>query len=281
MRRVSTGKVGAPIVGNLLTTANTLTSVKTNEDINIDPNGTGSTNVTGSIRMVNESQIEFGDSDNSNWVALKAPATVASNQVYTLPDPATITNGHILQVNGSGVLSFVDTNIEVTNQPSSGSVFNLAFTDSSGTNITGLNVTNGVCTFQPSSGTLSATALSAGSASITNSVGCDTLTATTSIQSASITETSSIVLKENITPLSQSLEKLVQMTPVQYTRKSTGAFETGLIAEEVEEIAPELVNNQGKYKSINYTRLSAYLIDAVKDLKQELDFLKKQGEIDG
>lgn len=47
------------------------------------------------------------DTDNgSNYVALKAPNTLASNLTFTLPS-ADGTNGQVLQTNGSGALSFI------------------------------------------------------------------------------------------------------------------------------------------------------------------------------
>lgn len=47
------------------------------------------------------------DTDNgSNYVALKAPDTLASNLTFTLPS-ADGTNGQVLQTNGSGALSFI------------------------------------------------------------------------------------------------------------------------------------------------------------------------------
>ena len=40
----------------------------------------------------------------------------------------------------------------------------------------------------------------------------------------------------------------------------------GLIAQEVEKIFPELVNNSGKYKSVSYASIVAPLIEAIKEL---------------
>jgi len=88
-----------------------------------------------------------------------------------------------------------------------------------------------------------------------------------------LTETSSIVLKENVTPIANALATVLLLDGVHYNRKSSGAYETGLIAEEVEKIAPELVSTQGQ-KSIQYSRLTAYLIEAVKDLEKQLQELK-------
>jgi trimeric autotransporter adhesin len=48
----------------------------------------------------------FEDTDNgTNFVALQAPATVATNVTFTLP-AADGTNGQVIQTNGSGALSF-------------------------------------------------------------------------------------------------------------------------------------------------------------------------------
>jgi hypothetical protein len=53
------------------------------------------------------------DTDNgSNYVALKAPDTIASNLTLTLPS-ADGTSGQVLQTNGSGVLSFSSVSTEV------------------------------------------------------------------------------------------------------------------------------------------------------------------------
>jgi hypothetical protein len=52
-----------------------------------------------------QGDLRFADSDSSNWVAFQAPATVASNVTWTLPD-ADGTNGQLLSTNGSGTLAW-------------------------------------------------------------------------------------------------------------------------------------------------------------------------------
>jgi hypothetical protein len=48
----------------------------------------------------------YEDTDNgTNYIRLQAPASIASNVSFTLPN-ADGTNGQVLQTNGSGVLSF-------------------------------------------------------------------------------------------------------------------------------------------------------------------------------
>jgi len=56
------------------------------------------------LDFIGQRPARFYDSDSSHFVALKSPATVASNKTFTLP--ATSNAGEILTVDGSGVMSF-------------------------------------------------------------------------------------------------------------------------------------------------------------------------------
>ena len=57
------------------------------------------------IRLPNRNEVRFGDADNSNYVSLRAGATIASNVSFTLPT-ADGTSGQAIVTNGSGALSF-------------------------------------------------------------------------------------------------------------------------------------------------------------------------------
>jgi hypothetical protein len=94
-----------------------------------------------------------------------------------------------------------------------------------------------------------------------------------------ITETSSLTLKENINPIENAIEKILQLNPVTYDRKNgIGKNEAGLIAEEVYKIIPNIVtkDSEGNPEGINYTKLSVYLIDAIKTLTKEIESLKSK-----
>jgi hypothetical protein len=62
----------------------------------------------GNVTIANQNDLRFGDSDNSNWVALQAPATVSSNVTWTLP-AADGTADQVLKTDGSGALGWVTT----------------------------------------------------------------------------------------------------------------------------------------------------------------------------
>ena len=53
-----------------------------------------------------QGDVRFADSDSSNWVAFQAPATIASNVTWTLPD-ADGTDGQVIKTNGTGTLSWI------------------------------------------------------------------------------------------------------------------------------------------------------------------------------
>lgn len=98
-----------------------------------------------------------------------------------------------------------------------------------------------------------------------------TMTATT------IVETSSATLKENINPITDALGLIAQLQGVTYDRRDGSTHnEAGLIAEEVNRVLPNLVSldDQGRPMGVYYTKLTAYLIEAVKTLKAEIDQLK-------
>lgn len=86
-----------------------------------------------------QGDLRFADSDSSNWVAFQAPATVATNVTWTLPD-ADGTSGQLLSTNGSGTLSWA----------SSGGTGTVTSVDVSG-GTTGLTTSGGPIT---SSGTI-------------------------------------------------------------------------------------------------------------------------------
>jgi hypothetical protein len=87
------------------------------------------------------------------------------------------------------------------------------------------------------------------------------------------TENSSIRYKTNVETIKYGLDKILQMRGVTYTRKDSGNIEAGVIAEEMYDVTPLVVlkNKDGEVDSVSYGRINAYLIEAVKELKQEIN----------
>ena len=94
------------------------------------------------------------------------------------------------------------------------------------------------------------------------------------ITATDFNSTSDLNLKENIKTVENSLNTLTQLRGVSFDWKETGRSSYGVIAQELEEILPDLVKN-GEVKSVNYNGLIGVLIEAVKELSEELKELKK------
>jgi hypothetical protein len=105
-------------------------------------------------------------------------------------------------------------------------------------------------------------------------INCSNLTATFSVTAADINSTSDINLKTNIQTVENALDTVSQLRGVSFDWKENGKGSYGVIAQELEEILPELVKN-GDVKSVNYNGIVGVLIEAIKDLKREIEELKK------
>jgi hypothetical protein len=75
-------------------------------------------------------------------------------------------------------------------------------------------------------------------------------------------------LKSDIKTIDNALDKVMKMRGVSYTKQAEKGI--GVIAQEVEKIIPEVVHD-GDFKSVAYGNMVGVLIEAIKDLKQELD----------
>ena len=80
-------------------------------------------------------------------------------------------------------------------------------------------------------------------------------------------------LKENVKTLDG--KKVLEMRGVSFDRVDTGKASSGVIAQEIEKIAPELVIDDGKYKGVAYGNIVGYLIEAIKDQQKQIDELKE------
>lgn len=251
-RRITNGVVGgsgAGGLGNLTVSEVTISTAITDDDIVLDPTGTGRVVFQADAQLQAQADLRFADSDNSNWVAFQAPSSISSNVTWTLPAADGSAN-QALTTDGSGVLSWAAAGASISDQTASASTFYPVISSSTSGSASSLNVSSTKMTFQPSTGTFTVT---------------------------NIVESSSIALKENITPIENALESVINLFGVTYDRKDgSRKNEAGLIAEEVLKVLPNIVtkNEQGAVDGIQYTKLTAYLIEAVKTLKNEIDSLK-------
>ena len=89
-----------------------------------------------------------------------------------------------------------------------------------------------------------------------------------------ITAFSDARLKSDLAQITDALAKVSRLTGYTYTRKDTGARQTGVIAQDVREVLPEAVIETGDYLALAYGNMVGLLIEAIKELKAELEELK-------
>ena len=87
--------------------------------------------------------------------------------------------------------------------------------------------------------------------------------------------TSDANLKENIQTFENGLEVVSELRGVRFDWKKDHKPSIGVIAQELEEVLPELVSDTNP-KTVNYNGLIGVLIEAVKELSQEVENLKNE-----
>lgn len=139
------------------------------------------------------------------------------------------------------------TNIGITDDTSTNSTFYPVFSSATSGNVA-QNVSSTKLTFNPSSGLLTST---------------------------DYNSSSDITLKEELTPIANPFDILNKLNGFGFTWKDSKEKGFGFSAQEVEQIIPEIVRQRPDgVKGINYLNLIAFLVEAVKDLKQEIQELK-------
>lgn len=186
----------------------------------------------------------FEDTDNgTNYVALKAPDSVASNITFTLP-AVDGSAGQALTTNGSGTLSWAAAGATITDDTSTDASYYPSLETSTSGSSTAVKVSSTKLYFNPSTGTLNATTF--------NSL-------------------SDVAMKTNINPVTNAVGVINSIEGVEFDWKDNQEKSAGVIAQQLEQILPHLVaTNKDGTKSVNYAGLTAYLIEAIKELSAKI-----------
>ena len=86
-------------------------------------------------------------------------------------------------------------------------------------------------------------------------------------------------LKTDIKPITNSLDKVMKMQGVYYKRNDVedAREQVGVLAQDMEAILPEVVitaDDEIQTKSVDYGKITSVLIEAIKELKKEINELK-------
>ena len=87
-------------------------------------------------------------------------------------------------------------------------------------------------------------------------------------------------LKDNLKPIENSLDKVSKLSGYEFDwndkQETFKGHDVGVIAQEVEEVLPEVVQTRDTgYKAVKYEKIVPLLIEAIKELKEEVEELKK------
>lgn len=160
--------------------------------------------------------------------------------------------GQALLSDGDGSFSWGAAGASITDDTSTDSSFYPALTDSTSGSFTAATVSSTKLYFNPSSGTLNATTF--------NSLSDERV-------------------KKNVQTLDDALNKTLSLRGVSFTFKDTEKDSIGLIAQELENIVPEVVETGSDgYKSVSYGNLVGLLIEAIRDQQSQIDDLREQLE---
>jgi len=97
--------------------------------------------------------------------------------------------------------------------------------------------------------------------------------------------------KKDIETFSGSLEKITKLRPRKFKWKKDNKEDYGFIAQEVETILPQIVKSSGfsnagketgeskKHKTIDYAKLTPYLVDTIQELIKRIEKLEKENKI--
>ncbi len=142
----------------------------------------------------------------------------------------------------TGVTISDDTTTNATRYP--------VFEDATSGNATSMQVSSTKLQFNPSTGTLSATIF---------------------------TSLSDLTQKKNIQKISNSTTLIKQISGVRFNWKDNDELSAGVIAQEVEEIMPEIVHTDSEgIKSVNYNGIIGLLVEAIKEQQVRIEELERK-----
>jgi hypothetical protein len=248
--------------------------------------GSSLTNINASVAGINTSTISTFNNINAAGIVTAASFSKFGG-----------TSSQFLKADGS-----VDNSTYATQSYVGLSTVNLLSSTGSGTNLTGI-VTSIIAgtniTVSSSTGevTINSTASGGGTSSqwtsgatgitTTSSVGIKSTAPTSALDvtgdvkvSGIITATdfnssSDINLKTNIQTIENPISKLFEINGVTFNWIENEKASVGVIAQDVEKALPQLVNDMGSHKVVNYNGLIGLLVECIKHQQRQIDELKE------
>lgn len=279
---------GTQTLTNKTLTTPVISSIS-NSGIQIVPTGNGTLVSTNSVGVINQSMLgtlSLNDTDisaNAQIQFSKISTSGAGNSIVN----SDISDGTIQNVKlvnstvsgiplGSNLNSLIPGTYLIGNSYNGSTQFTWSVNATSSNNASTIVARDSNGDF--TAGTVTVTDINAETVTAT-SLTVGTITAT-DINAGIVTATdfnsiSDIKFKTNIKTINNALDITNKLRGVSFDWKETNKKSYGVIAQEIEEILPDLIKN-GEVKSVNYNGLIGVLIEAVKELSLEVEELKKQ-----
>ena len=87
-------------------------------------------------------------------------------------------------------------------------------------------------------------------------------------------------LKTDVVPIENSLDIINKMNGVSYRMNKDTKNSYGFIAQDVQKIVPEIVETDPNgYMTISYIEIIPFLVESIKQLKQEIKILKQEKRV--
>ena len=271
-------------INQALTTTSNVTFNKVDADT-IDVSGDLTLDADGADIILKDGGTEYGRLTNFLGGLTLKTGSSASNGLIFSADGTTMITGGSIQMSGGFVL---DGNT-VTGVDDSGE-----FTDDDAHIMTSAAVNDRILSFGYTTNSGNVTS---GSTVDFNNLTCDQIGVNVSANGTDgrIDAGNDIVafsssdkrLKENIKPLDNALDKVAKISGVEFDWKpltkeekktihGNEGHDVGVIAQEIEEVLPEVVQTRDTgYKAVKYEKIVPLLIEAIKELKEEIEELKK------
>ena len=231
---------GTPTATNL-----TVTSGITADSVTA-PTLTGSTSVKTPL-------IEFTDGDNAIAIADGGGVEIATS----------------LDMNGKELILDADADTSITADTDDQIDFKVGGTDQ-------VKLTDGVLTPVTNNDIdLGTSSLQFKDGYFDGTLNTDDITNSGTVTSATFLYSSDAALKEDIQTIENPLEKVQALRGVSYKWKDTGRKDIGLVADEVQEVLPELVV-ENEHKQMDYGHMIGLLVEAIKEQQKEIEALKNE-----
>lgn len=102
------------------------------------------------------------------------------------------------------------------------------------------------------------------------------INSTGTVSASNFDSTSDISLKTNISKIDAALDLISQIDGVRFDWVLDNKPSMGVIAQNIESVVPELVSLNDDVKRVNYNGIIAILVESVKELKSEVEYLRQK-----